>query len=483
MKKNFFFNLVGMALPIVSSLVTVPIYIHHMGVERYGVLSVVWILLGYLGFLDFGLSRASAHALARLAHAPAEERGRVLMSALYLNAGLGLVGGGVIYLGAGILFKSVFGLPPEIWAEVQTSLPWIASMLPLALLTGVGVGALESRERFLAANLLQTSALVSGQVLPALAAMYVSPALDTVLPTAFGVRLVALILLLAVLARWEKLRFYRYDRRAGTSLFQYGAWATVTNIVSPILASVDQFFLGAKAGAGAVSYYAVPMNLATRMQIVAAALSRAVFPRFARYEEEQARDLAARATTALAYLFGACCAAGLFLIGPFLSLWISPDFAQTAAPVGRVLILGAWINGLAFIALSLLQGRGRPDLAARIHLVELLPFILILWFLVDRFGTIGAAWAWTLRVTVDALLLMWFGGIRQQAMAALLPALGMLVGCFVLIEQDIAGSGWQVLWEGALAFSLVGMLGLIVDRHLRLLVQQVLSGFRQRYLS
>jgi len=62
MKKNFFFNLVGMALPIVSSLVTVPIYIHHMGVERYGVLSVVWILLGYLGFLDFGLSRAGACA-------------------------------------------------------------------------------------------------------------------------------------------------------------------------------------------------------------------------------------------------------------------------------------------------------------------------------------------------------------------------------------------------------------------------------------
>lgn len=83
MKKNFFFNLIGMALPIVSSLVTVPIYIHHMGVERYGVLSVVWILLGYLG----------------------------------------LVGGVVVYLGAGVLFKTAFGLPPAIWAEPLLSGP------------------------------------------------------------------------------------------------------------------------------------------------------------------------------------------------------------------------------------------------------------------------------------------------------------------------------------------------------------------------
>lgn len=480
MKKNFFFNLVGMALPIVSSLVTVPIYIRHMGVDRYGVLSVVWILLGYLGFLDFGLSRASAHALARLAYAPAHERGRVLMSALYLNAGLGLVGGIVIFLAGGFLFERVFGLPHHIWLEVETSLPWIACMLPLALLTGVGIGALESRERFLIANLLQTSALVFGQVLPALTAAFISPAMDAVLPVAFGVRVVALILLFGVLARSEKLRFYSYDREAGRSLFQYGLWASVTNVISPILTSADQFVLGAKLGAGSVSYYAVPMNLATRMQIVAAALSRAVFPRFAQYQEQQARDLAARSITALAYLFGACCASGLILVGPFLSLWIDANFAVTAAPVGRVLIVGAWINGLAFIALSLLQARGRPDLAARIHLLELLPFIAILWLLVDQLGTLGAAWAWTIRVSVDAGFLMWLGGIRGKAAISLLPAAAALTGCFFLIERDLILGGWHVLWESGVAFIGVGLLGLAVDPPLRTAVMTHASALRLR---
>lgn len=483
MKKNFFFNLTGMALPIISSLITVPIYIHQMGVDRYGVLSVVWILLGYLGFLDFGLSRASAHALARLVHAPPEERGRVLMSALYLNTMLGLVGAIAIYFAAGLFFERFFGLPPAIWAEVQASLLWMSGMLPLALLTGVGIGALESRERFLAANILQTSALVSGQVLPAIAAIYISPSLDTVLPVAFAVRITALVMLFLVLARSEKLRFYRYDRAAGRSLFQYGAWATVTNVVSPIVTWLDQFVLGAKLGAAAVSFYAVPMNLATRMQIVAAAMSRAVFPRFARYDAVEARDLASRATVALAYLFGACCAAGLLLVGPFLSIWISPDFAATAAPVGRVLILGGWINGLAFISLSLLQGQGRPDLVARIHVLELIPFIGVLWVLVDRYGIMGAAWAWTLRVSVDALLLMWIGGIARQIAAALLPVLLMLICCFLIADSAGNVPEWRPLWQAVLAFAVTAPVGLIVDRRLRAMALQIWTGLRQRRTS
>ena len=60
------------------AIVTVPIYIHHVGDARYGVISIVWILLGYFGFLDLGLSRASTNALSKLRDAPQPDRARVL---------------------------------------------------------------------------------------------------------------------------------------------------------------------------------------------------------------------------------------------------------------------------------------------------------------------------------------------------------------------------------------------------------------------
>lgn len=78
--------------------------------------------------------------------------------------------------------------------------------------------------------------------------------------------------------------------------------------------------------------------------------------------------------------------------------------------MGEIILLGLWINGLAFLPFSLLQAQGRPDLTAKFHALELIPFLGILWLGMQWFGLQGAALAWTLRVTIDAGLL--FGAAR-----------------------------------------------------------------------
>jgi hypothetical protein len=67
-------------VPIFLTLLTAPLYIKYIGASRYGVLAIVWILLGYLGFMDLGLSRASENALGKLSSASSHERGRVIVT-------------------------------------------------------------------------------------------------------------------------------------------------------------------------------------------------------------------------------------------------------------------------------------------------------------------------------------------------------------------------------------------------------------------
>jgi O-antigen/teichoic acid export membrane protein len=116
------------------------------------------------------------------------------------------------------------------------------------------------------------------------------------------------------------------------------------------------------------------------------------------------------AVVALAAVMTPLIVTGILALPIFMRVWVGPAFAAHATPIGIIFLLGIWINGLAFIPYGLLQANNRPDLTAKFHAAELLPFLGILWFGVHYFGLIGAAWTWTLRVTIDALLLFYVTG-------------------------------------------------------------------------
>jgi O-antigen/teichoic acid export membrane protein len=63
LKASFALNLLSPLFRVAVAFVTTPIYLHHVGEARFGVISIVWILLGLFGFMDLGLSRAATNAL------------------------------------------------------------------------------------------------------------------------------------------------------------------------------------------------------------------------------------------------------------------------------------------------------------------------------------------------------------------------------------------------------------------------------------
>jgi O-antigen/teichoic acid export membrane protein len=115
-----------------------------------------------------------------------------------------------------------------------------------------------------------------------------------------------------------------------------------------------------------------------------------------------------------------------------LALWVGDEFAVPGAPVARWLLLGILINAVAQVPFAFLQGVGRPDLTAKVHLLEAPVYFVLLWWLLGGWGITGAAVAWTLRVFLDAVLLFWLSGrvlpsTRKAALEiAAWTALGLL---------------------------------------------------------
>ncbi|TPV99304.1 MAG: putative membrane protein EpsK [Beijerinckiaceae bacterium] len=434
-KANLVFNVAGPIVSLVVALITTPIYVSHIGLARYGLLAIIWRLLGYFGFLDLGLSRASANALAKLRDSSSRgERAKVLVTAFWINLCLGIAGGIIFYFTGIFFIDHLLTVPADLRPEIETAFPWVACVLPLALVSGLGFGALESRERFLATNVLQVAGTTAGLVVPLLSAVFISPSLSVVVPATVITRGLSVLLFLGFALKGERpLSPRNFDWKRGKTLLSYGGWVSVNNAVGQLLSSVDQLMIGSVLGVAAVAHYSVPMSLVVRSQLLAAALSRTLFPRLSRVTRDEARGLAERALVTLAYAYGAICAPAVVLTRLFLDLWMGKDFGSIAGPIGELLLMGAWINGLSFIFFALLQGQGRPDIQAKVDALLLIPYIILLWFLAGHFGLLGAAASWDLMVAIEAGFVFIASRFHPARLVQLIPPLGFILAAYLYV--------------------------------------------------
>jgi hypothetical protein len=100
-----------------------------------------------------------------------------------------------------------------------------------------------------------------------------------------------------------------------------------------------------------------------------------------------------------------------------LGLVAGEDFASHSFRVLQWLAAGVLVNSMALV--PLLSFRARVGLiGSPLHLLEFPLYFLGFWWMLDAAGIVGAAITWTIRVTVDALVLVW------MAQSPHLPAYG-----------------------------------------------------------
>lgn len=435
MVRNVAINFIGLILPTFVSLATVPAYIRLVGVERYGVISLVWTLIGYFSILDLGMSMAAQHQIAK-AHAAgdADRRARVFWSAVWLNFATGVIGGLSIYFGAFLYTAYVAHSAPALQHEVYRALPWLALAIPIANVSWVFAGAINAMERFGVYNANQTVGTFLFQLLPLGAACFIAPNLQTVIAAAVVARLLAALLLAR--ASFRLLGIRRVDwpqRRVAGGLFRFGGWMLVSSITTMLTDSLDRVLLGAHLGARFVTYYTVPQNLVTRLNMFPNAMVRTLFPRLSAIERGDAHSMVA---TSLEFLNGVFTPLALFAmlaLEPFLHVWIGSDLAVASAPVGRILVIAVWLVGQASVTRILIQSQIDPATAARAGLCQLPFFVALLWYGIERFGPVGAASVVALRSLVDYTVLLWMSRVRAKPIALdMLAHLAFLIAGLVL---------------------------------------------------
>jgi O-antigen/teichoic acid export membrane protein len=274
---------------------------------------------------------------------------------------------------------------------------------------------------------LAVAGTLAVQIVPLAIAYFHGPGLDILIPAIVLTRAaVAIPLFIAVTGALPLGSGGGFERSRLAGLFSYGGWITISSLAGPILTSIDRVLIGSVLSVAAVAYYTVPYSLATRVSVIPGALSGSLFPQLSRRGGAESARLADEAVTALAAVMTPLVVGGIIALPIFMRLWVGESFAAHAAPVGMILLLGIWVNGLAYIPYNHLQARNRPDLTAKFHVLELVPFLAVLWCGLHFFGLIGAASAWSLRVTADAVLLFAAAG-QWHGWRMLMPGAGLVL--------------------------------------------------------
>ncbi|WP_312678765.1 flippase [Stutzerimonas nitrititolerans] len=439
--KNTSYNFFGLIIPLLVSLITVPIYIDLIGEVRYGILAIAWLLLGYFGLFDLGLSRATAQSIAQFDGKPPKQA-EVFWTALSLNVAMGVLGGLVVWPVAVLFFEQYFVVDEVYRSEILDAIPWLIMAVPLATLSGVLVGALQGRERFLELNTISSVGTILFQVLPLVAAGLWSSNLSLLLPVAIFARVITFIAL-GIACRLHVTRNHSvtFDLRQAKRLLRFGGWVTITSFVGPMMVIMDRFIIGALSGAKTVTYYTVPFQLAERTTVIANALTTALFPRFAIEGEEKDIFLAKNSLCILLLLITPPIIVFILLMGPILSWWINDEFSKAAALPGQIILLGFWANSLARIPYAQLQARGRPDVVAKCHLAELLPYLTLLYICLDYWGLPGAALAFSVRAAIDFILLATFSKLFNEVKFHIIIPFILLVLAFIVAASAELGEG------------------------------------------
>jgi O-antigen/teichoic acid export membrane protein len=370
--RNMASNLLSAIIPVIVTFVTVPVYLHHVGAARYGMVMIAWSLIGYFGFMDLGLSRATTNALARIAHHDeVDPKIRVFWSSLIINACLGTIGALLMYGVGYYLIGHVVKVVDDVRLEMLHALPFVSAMLPVSLVLGVGVGTNEAHERFGILNILQTTGSLLGQAGPLVAVLIWGPSLMIIMPTLLVIRVATCSAILAQAMRTAKIPFTPVvDFALLKQLLSFGGWVTVTNLISPIMTDVDQFVIGSLRNVAVVPFYSVPLNMISRVQILPMTLTRTLFPSFSRLGAKDAQDLLRSTTMYLCVVTTVVYLIATFLAQPFLQLWLGADMAAKGGPVMRIFCFGGWANSLESCIIPRCRGRAsrawwRPPICAR----------------------------------------------------------------------------------------------------------------------
>ncbi len=421
--RNTLFNAIGRAWEAVLALVLTPYIVHRLGVNTWGIWTLLFAFVGYVTLLDVGVAGSYAKYIAE--HYARKEKvaiNRIVSTGVFFYFVFGVLLVSVGWICIDQLVHGLARLHPERageWADsaVMGNLRFLLRgsilLICLANVFAAFAAVQTGLQRMdvtniisVAASLVKAGTIVflvhAGWGIRALLYGEYAGFLAFVIPS-IGVSF-AILPELRVSPRFV-------DRATLKRLVDFGWKTQVAKLANLIMFQTDKIVAGIVFRRfGLVGLYDLGIRWANTARQIPALLLSALVPAVsdldARDQQERLDTLYFRTTK---YVGALSMPLGLFLVGNadlIMRVWVGElDGLTTASWVLRIIAIGYIANLIPGAGVSIALGKGRPDLQMKAGLISMIANVFLTVILVFTVGFYGIPLATSMSMFISTL---WF---------------------------------------------------------------------------
>ena len=399
-------NLFGLCAPMIVAFFVLPPLRVRMGPDIYGSFMFVLTVVNYLTILDLGLGRATTRFMAvRLGGGKEEDLPGIFWTAQTLMLAFGLTGVALFLPLVTPIVCRWSTIPPALQTDACNTLFAAAVSTPFLVVTASLVGTLEAHQKFRRISLIRVPMQIYTFAGPLAVALVTRTLFAPVVALLAGKIVECSVYFVACLRVAPPLRRgFVFRTELVRDLFRFGGWMSVSSIAMLVLAQSNSALMLGLLPVAAVGFYGTVAEMVLRLLVFPRAWVSVLFPSFSAQHAVSGEGVAALYAKGVKMLLVATFPIMLVLFafaGEGLTVWQDRAFAAASAGVMRWLVAGLFIYSLSYVPFSLLQGVGRPDLSARLHLIEVPLYLVLAWALMRQFGMEGAGMAWFIRCALE----------------------------------------------------------------------------------
>lgn len=398
--KNIIANFVGRIWNVVSITIFVPIYINILGVESYGVITFYTMLLTIMAFADAGLAATLNREFAReCLQIPAYKQNLLrTFELIYVGIIIVIIGG--ISLGAECIVRNFIRTEAIPFQDLVYYVRIMGGTIAFYLITSLYNGGFIGLQRQVFSNFLiiSYSIMRSGVVIIPL---IWAPSLDFYFYWQLIVTIIYAIVLryflyLSVRVKGEvivaKIKYLKY-------VWRYALGMMFMAIIYSINTQIDKLSVGKLLSLTLFTYYSLSSMIAQGILIVATPIAIAFFPELTRIISQNDHFGSISFYHKFAYIITSLSSAVttvlIFYAYDYITIWTnSVDIAQSITVTTILLALGAMLMSIQLCPYYLALANGDTKVNVSMGILTITCVTPSLYWLIPKFGLIGAAIPW-----------------------------------------------------------------------------------------